>query len=148
EETTGPASSSDSCDSGYSWFTSSPKITDFGLAKRLDGAGDTTRTGELVGTPSYMAPEQARERGRPIGPAAGVYSLGTVLYELLPGRPPFKGATGLDTVLQVLHEEPIRPTRLRPDLPLDLENICLKCLEKEPARRYPSAEELADDLRR
>src|SRR5205807_334180 len=94
-----------------------PKLTDFGLAKRMDGPADSTRTGEMVGTPSYMAPEQARGRGRSVGPATDVYSLGAVLYEMLTGRPPFKGATGLDTVLQVLHEEPIRPARLRPDLP-------------------------------
>ena len=125
-----------------------PKLTDFGLAKRLDGSGESTGPGEMVGTPSYMAPEQASGRGRTVGPATDVYSLGAVLYEMLAGRPPFKGATGLDTVLQVLHEEPIRPTRLRPDLPLDLENVCLKCLEKDPTRRYASAAALADDLRR
>jgi WD40 repeat protein/serine/threonine protein kinase len=125
-----------------SWI---PKITDFGLAKRLDEQSSRTQSGEVVGTPSYMAPEQAGENKR-IGPATDVYALGAILYELLTGRPPFKGATALDTVVQVLHEEPVRPGRLRPQLPRDLETICLKCLEKEPARRYGSARELADDL--
>jgi WD40 repeat protein/serine/threonine protein kinase len=128
-----------------------PKITDFGLAKRLDKQDHNTWTGEVVGTPSYMAPEQAAGRSRlptAIGPRADVYALGAILYECLTGHPPFKGATALDTVLQVLHEEPVRPARLRPDIPKDLETICLKCLEKSPSRRYGTALELADDLRR
>jgi eukaryotic-like serine/threonine-protein kinase len=123
-----------------------PKVTDFGLAKRLDQARGHTQSGEVVGTPSYMAPEQARP-GKEVGAAADVYALGAILYELLTGRPPFKGPAALDTVLQVLHEEPVRPASLRPGLPADLETIVLKCLSKEPARRYGSAEALADDLR-
>ena len=133
---------------GDSWFSFTPKITDFGLAKRLDEHGPRSYSGELVGTPSYMAPEQAVAASRKIGPATDVYALGAILYEMLTGRPPFKGATTLDTVLQVLHEEPVRPSQLRSKLPGDLETICLKCLEKEPAHRYASAAALADDLRR
>jgi WD40 repeat protein/serine/threonine protein kinase len=124
-----------------------PKITDFGLAKHLHEPNNT-QSGEVVGTPSYMAPEQAAGRPRRVGPLVDVYALGAILYECLTGHPPFKGATALDTVLQVLHEEPVRPARLRPDVPKDLETICLKCLEKTPSRRYGSALELADDLRR
>jgi WD40 repeat protein/serine/threonine protein kinase len=125
-----------------------PKITDFGLAKRLDRQAHATLTGEVVGTPSYMAPEQAAGQARRVGPAADIYALGAILYEVLTGRPPFKGPTALDTVLRVLYEEPVRPTRRQPALPRDLETICLKCLEKVPDRRYASAQELADDLRR
>jgi WD40 repeat protein/serine/threonine protein kinase len=125
-----------------------PKITDFGLAKRLDEHGGGTLSGEIVGTPSYMAPEQAAGKTHRIGPATDIYALGTILYEMLTGRPPFKGATPVDTVVQVLHEEPVRPSSLRPSLPRDLETICLKCLRKEPRRRYASAAALADDLRR
>jgi WD40 repeat protein len=124
-----------------------PKVSDFGLAKRLDEQSSVI-SGEVVGTPSYMAPEQAAGQAGLIGPATDVYALGAILYEMLAGRPPFKGATPVDTLVQVLHEEPIKPGRLRPGLPLDLETICLKCLEKEPARRYTSALALADDLQR
>jgi tetratricopeptide (TPR) repeat protein len=124
-----------------------PKITDFGLAKLLDAQGPTA-TEALIGTPNYMAPEQARGRGKDIGPAADIYSLGAILYELLTGHPPFRGGTLLETLDQVRNREPRPPRALRPALPRDLETICLKCLEKEPARRYRRAEELADDLRR
>jgi WD40 repeat protein len=125
-----------------------PKISDFGLAKRLDGQPRQTASGALVGTPSYMAPEQAGGKTRAVGPAADVYALGAILYELLTGRPPFKAPTGVDTILQVLSEEPVPPRALQPKVPRDLETICLKCLQKEPHRRYASAEELAADLRR
>jgi serine/threonine-protein kinase len=125
-----------------------PKIADFGLAKCLDTETGLTRTEWIVGSPCYMAPEQAGEGGRPIGPEADVYSLGAILYELLTGRPPFQAATVLETLEQVRSVSPIAPARLRPGLPRDLATICLKCLEKDPARRYDSAAELAEDLRR
>jgi serine/threonine protein kinase len=118
-----------------------PKITDFGLARKLDEAGQTA-SGAIVGTPSYMAPEQAAGTGKGVGPAADVYALGAVLYELLTGRPPFKGPTTLDTVRQVLTDEPVPPGRLQPKTPRDLETICLKCLHKEPTKRYASAADL------
>jgi hypothetical protein len=125
-----------------------PKLTDFGLAKRLDGPDGQTQTGAVVGTPSYMAPEQAAGNVRAVGPAADVWALGAILYELLTGRPPFQFATSMETVFEVLHHDPVPPRRLQPKVPRDLETICLKCLHKEPARRYASAQELADDLRR
>jgi WD40 repeat protein len=124
-----------------------PKITDFGLAKKLDEAGQTA-SGAVMGTPSYMAPEQAGGRVAEIGPAADVYALGAILYECLTGRPPFKAVTALDTIMQVVSDEPVRPTQLQPKVPRDLETVCLKCLHKEPARRYESAAALADELRR
>jgi hypothetical protein len=125
-----------------------PKITDFGLAKKLDGVSGQTASGTILGTPSYMAPEQAGGRSKEVGPAADIYALGAILYELVTGRPPFKAATSLDTVLQVVSEEPVPPSRLQSKLPRDLETICLKCLQKDPAARYASAAALAEDLRR
>jgi WD40 repeat protein len=125
-----------------------PKITDFGLAKQLDHEKGQTQSGAIVGTPSYMAPEQAGAKTRQIGPATDIYALGAILYELLTGRPPFNAATPLDTVLQVISEEPVPPSRLQPKVPRDLETICLKCLQKEPAQRYPQARDLAEDLGR
>lgn len=124
-----------------------PKIADFGLAKQLEGESCLTHTGAIVGTPSYMAPEQA-EGKKDIGPAADVYALGAILYEGLTGRPPFRGETAADTLSQVRQKEPVPPRLLLPKCPRDLETICLKCLEKEPAKRYATAQELADDLRR
>ena len=124
-----------------------PKITDFGLAKLLVGGVSLTATGETLGTPSYIAPEQIDARSS-VGPPADVYALGTILYELLTGRPPFRGESSQETIRQVIFDEPVTPSRFRPQLPRDLETICLKCLEKDPRRRYHSAEELADELRR
>jgi WD40 repeat protein/serine/threonine protein kinase len=124
-----------------------PKITDFGLAKRLGTDSGRTRTGAILGTPSYMAPEQAAGQ-RDVGPPADIYALGAILYECLTGRPPFRAATPLDTVLQVVSDEPAPPRQLNPQAPRDLETICLKCLQKEPKKRYASAAELADDLAR
>jgi serine/threonine protein kinase len=125
-----------------------PKITDFGLAKLLTGGPDQTRSGEILGTPAYMAPEQASGEAHRVGPGADIYALGAILYELLTARPPFRGDTAFDTVEQVRTLEPVPPRRLRAEVPRDLETICLKCLDKEPARRYPSAEALAEDLGR
>jgi hypothetical protein len=124
-----------------------PKITDFGLAKKLDEAGKT-QTGSIMGTPSYMAPEQAEGKSKELGPACDIYALGAVLYDCLTGRPPFRAATPLDTVLQVVSEEPVPPKQLNALVPRDLETICLKCLQKDPRERYRTAQELALDLGR
>jgi tetratricopeptide (TPR) repeat protein/tRNA A-37 threonylcarbamoyl transferase component Bud32 len=124
-----------------------PKVTDFGLAKSLDNQEGQTQTGAIMGTPSYMAPEQAAGKTREIGPGVDIYALGSILYDLLTGRPPFRGETVMDTLNQVQCMEPLPPVRLQPTVPRDLETICLKCLQKEPGKRYASALELADDLR-
>jgi serine/threonine protein kinase len=145
---TAPASPPEAADSVFRLADFSPKVTDFGLAKRLQIDSHQTKTGEILGTPSYMAPEQAAGRGREIGPASDQYALGTILYELLVGRPPFVGLMPMDTVFQVLSQEPLPPSRLQPRVPRDLETICLKCLQKEPSRRYPSMQALAEDLQR
>jgi WD40 repeat protein/tRNA A-37 threonylcarbamoyl transferase component Bud32 len=125
-----------------------PKVTDFGLAKSLGADIGLTRTDSIIGSPSYMAPEQARGTASQVGPATDVYSLGAILYELLTGRPPFRAATVLDTLEQVRSADPAPPSRIQPGLPIDLETIVLKCLEKEPTRRYPSAEALATEIGR
>jgi WD40 repeat protein/serine/threonine protein kinase len=125
-----------------------PKITDFGLAKLREDSGGLTRTGDLLGTPCYMAPEQVDGPPARVGPATDVYGLGAILYELLTGRPPFRGETSLATCQQIRSTEPVPPSRLQPACPRDVETICLKCLQKEPSRRYASALALANDLRR
>jgi eukaryotic-like serine/threonine-protein kinase len=125
-----------------------PKITDFGLSKRIDSDDGQTESGQIMGSPSYMAPEQAGGNSRNVGPRADVYALGAILYEMLTGRPPFKGETPMETVRQVLDDDPVTPSRLVPRVPRDLETICLKALRKDPAKRYESAQALADDLER
>jgi serine/threonine-protein kinase len=128
------------------------KITDFGLAKVAPAPGlaedGMTLSGEFLGTPAYTAPEQARGDTKDVGPRADVYSLGAILYELLTGRPPFQGASALETLLQVAHHEPVSPARLVPEVPRDLDTICLKCLEKDPSKRFATAADLAADLQR
>jgi len=125
-----------------------PKIADFGLAKRLEVADGHTLSGQVMGIPSYMAPEQAQGQVHRIGPAADIYALGATLYEMLTGRPPFKAPSTMETLHQVIYEEVVPPSRLQVRVARDLETICLKCLHKEPQKRYSSAAELADDLRR
>ncbi len=124
-----------------------PKIADFGLAKALDAGAELTVTGQVLGTPSYMAPEQVGGAAQ-VGPASDLYSLGAVLYATLTGRPPFRGQTLYAVLAQIGEAEPVPPRRLNPAVPRDLETICLKCLQKEPRRRYATAQDLADDLRR
>lgn len=125
-----------------------PRVTDFGLAKRATGEDQLTTEGQVIGTPSYMPPEQASGKLDEIGPASDIYSLGAILYCLLTGRPPFQAATGTETLLQVIQQEPVSPRLLNPKVSRDLDTICLKCLAKEPVRRYATAPELAEDLRR
>jgi hypothetical protein len=143
-----PSSAADAAGAGVSGVEGLiPKVTDFGLAKKLEEVGPT-QSGVIMGTPSYMAPEQAAGKSKEIGPPADVYALGAILYELLTGRPPFRAATDLETILQVLSEEPVAPRLLQPKLPRDLETICLKCLQKEAKKRYATAEAMATDLAR
>ncbi len=123
-----------------------PKVTDFGLAKRLESDSKQTESGAIMGSPSYMAPEQARGHAKDVGPAADIYALGAILYEMLTGRPPFKGETPIETIRQVVDTEAVPPSRLVPRIARDLETICLKCLNKEPSKRYESARALAEDL--
>lgn len=129
-----------------SWYE--PKITDFGLAKKTEGDSQLTGTGQILGTPSYMPPEQALGQKEATGPHSDVYSLGAVLYCLLVGHPPFLAANTIDTLLQVIDQEPIPPRALNLNIPRELEAICMKCLEKNPFRRYRSASDLVEDLRR
>ncbi len=125
-----------------------PRITDFGLAKNVAFDSGLTASGQVMGTPCYMPPEQAAGRIDEVGPVADVYSLGAILYDLLTGRPPFRAATLVDTLKQVMEQEPVAPHVLNSSIDRDLETICLKCLSKEITKRYSTAQELSDELKR
>ncbi|MBC8352205.1 MAG: protein kinase [Planctomycetes bacterium] len=128
--------------------TGQPRITDFGLARRTDTGSELTGTGQILGTPSYMAPEQAVGDSTSVGSIADVYAVGATLYSMLTGRPPFQAANAIDTLRLVIEQEPVSPQQLNPTIPVDLATICLKCLHKDPQRRYTSAMDLAADLKR
>lgn len=125
-----------------------PKVSDFGLAKQLNSASELTGTGQILGTPSYMPPEQAEGDNAAVGALSDVYSLGAILYRTLTGRPPFQSSSPMETILQLLHQDPVSPRQLNSSIPIELETVCLKCLQKDPAKRYSSARELAEDLQR
>src|SRR5438093_796012 len=125
--------------------TDQPRVTDFGLAKRLEAETELTLSGQVLGSPNYMSPEQAVAKRGTVGKRSDVYSLGAILYHLLTGRAPFQGETLTDVLHQVVNDEPLDPHLLAPRVPHDVETICLKCLEKEPARRYQTAQELEAD---
>src|SRR5207245_9947229 len=126
----------------------SQQRADLGRAERGKSHAGRTQSGTVMRTPGYMAPEQALGKTREVGPASGLYSLGAILYEMLTGRPPFRGETPVDTMLLVVSEEPTPLTQIHPDVPKDLETICLKCLQKEIDQRYASAQDFDDDLTR
>ncbi|MFO0941911.1 MAG: serine/threonine-protein kinase [Pirellulales bacterium] len=125
-----------------------PKVSDFGLAKQLNSRSELTGTGQILGTPSYMPPEQAEGSNESVGPLSDVYSLGAILYRTLTGRPPFQSSSPMETILQLLNQDPVAPRSLNPSIPIELETICVKCLQKEPTKRYGSAQELSEDLGR
>jgi serine/threonine protein kinase/tetratricopeptide (TPR) repeat protein len=142
------SSSSHASSASHQAITEVPVVSDFGLAKKLDSKELFTQSGLAIGTPNYMSPEQASGQTEKVGPASDIYGLGAILYELLTGHPPFQGISTVDTLMQVMQHEPVPPRDLQPKIAVDLETICLKCLQKEPHRRYATAGELAADLRR